>query len=184
MTLSQEDLDRTRDKHHPGDPFLPGGVYRCIRDGEPWPCDVVKLIEQLAPPMPRNDMQLIRARHAQHTCESHSEPGICSHDRDSWPCDTARLLGIAEAAVNFTVVWQELLPYMPDDYWCTMQCVEAEAAAGLFRAVGDDKTAESVLDAHAAHDTEEDQHYDRGVSVRARREASERGSSGDPVPGS
>jgi hypothetical protein len=109
----------------------------------------------------------------------------CNNDGEDWPCTVHRLLDAYAEAVNFTTVWQEVLPYTPDDYGFTMQCVEAEAAADLFRAVGDENMAESILDAHAVYDTEEDQHHERGEAVQRRRADSERrASGGDPVPGS
>jgi hypothetical protein len=110
------------------------------------------------------------------------------HCQDKWPCDAVKLLDVAAAAAYFAETWAELITLMPDEYDCTMQCGEAEAAAGLYRALGDGKTAEEVLDAHAAHDTEEDSHYERGAAViRAAREEQQRDRAagrGSPVPGS
>jgi hypothetical protein len=67
--------------------------------------------------------------------------------------------GIADAARYFAETWAELLPGLPDSYSCEMTCSEAEAAADLYRALGDDTTAAAIITAHAEHDTEEDAHW-------------------------
>jgi hypothetical protein len=69
--------------------------------------------------------------------------------------------GRADALALFLETWAELIPGLPDDYTCTLTCLEAEAAAGLFRANGYAGTADAVLAAHAAHDTPEDLHSPR-----------------------
>ena len=65
----------------------------------------------------------------------------------------------ALAARQFADTWAELLTGMPDSYGCTLTCVEAETAATLFRALGDEPTAVQIIEAHAAYDDEGDQHY-------------------------
>lgn len=65
------------------------------------------------------------------------------------------------AVTYFAETWQELMTGMPDDYRCTYTCGEANAAADLYRALGDDETAKAVIAAHAAYDEEGDQHYGR-----------------------
>jgi hypothetical protein len=122
-------------------------------------------------PLTHAECQAIRAKHEPGQVIAGVLSGIarCIRDGEPWPCDTTRLLDLADEAVNFTTVWRETLPYLPDDYSCSMQCVEANAAASLFRAVGDDGTADAILDAHAVQDTEEDEHYERGDQVRRAR---------------
>ena len=93
----------------------------------------------------------------------------CVFDSQTWPCDAARLLDLAAETVNFMTVWQDLISCLPDDYGCWLQCVEANAAADLFRALGDEAMADVILDNHAPHDTEEEDHWERGEQVRARR---------------
>lgn len=66
---------------------------------------------------------------------------------------------IAKAAEHFANVWAELLTSLPDSYGCEMNCAEANAAADLYRALGDEATAALVLAAHAEHDEEGDEHY-------------------------
>jgi hypothetical protein len=62
-----------------------------------------------------------------------------------------------EAAVrHFAEAWRELLPDLPDSYACHLTCGEANAAADLFRELGDDGTAEAILAAHMEHDDEEE----------------------------
>jgi hypothetical protein len=118
----------------------------------------------------------MRARHkpAKHRCELDGQP---------WPCDATRLLLLAETVNVFCVTWRETFMVMPDDYGMTMQCDEAEAAAALYRALGRTSEAESLLDDHAEHDTEEDRHYNRGVLVQQRRSL-DGAAGGHPVPGS
>lgn len=45
---------------------------------------------------------------------------------------------------------------MPDDYGCTMNCAEANAVAWVYRALGNDGTADGIIAAHAAHDDAEE----------------------------
>ena len=106
--------------------------------------------------MTPEDIKRIKARHKPH----HRTIGqdICVYDLDIWPCDAAQLAGLYAEVLNFTTIWREPIVYNVDDYGCTMQCVEAEAAAGLWRAIGDEGTATALLLQHARHDTEEDQH--------------------------
>jgi hypothetical protein len=111
------------------------------------------------------------------------EPYRCELDDQPWPCDTVRLLEVADTANAFCATWRETFMVMPDDYGMTMQCDEAEAAADLYRALGRAGEAESLLDDHAEHDTEEDSHYDRGVWVQQRRDVA-RAAGGSTVPGS
>lgn len=59
----------------------------------------------------------------------------------------------------FADTWRELFTDMPDSYRCTYTCAEANAAAELYRALGDDATAKAIIAAHAAYDEEGDQHY-------------------------
>ncbi|MEU9871084.1 hypothetical protein AB0C87_24855 [Actinomadura sp. NPDC048021] len=66
---------------------------------------------------------------------------------------------IALAVVLFTEVWGELAVSLPDDYSCHMTCTEAEALADVFRAGGQDRTAEMILANHAAHDEPDDLHF-------------------------
>lgn len=70
-----------------------------------------------------------------------------------------RLRAMAGAAEHFAGMWGELITSLPDAYTCHMACAEANAAAGLFRALGDDATADEIIAAHAEHDTEEDAHH-------------------------
>lgn len=46
------------------------------------------------------------------------------------------------------------------DFFEGMSCSEVEAIADVFRAIGDTKTAISVIDAHAEGDQEDDEHWD------------------------
>jgi hypothetical protein len=74
---------------------------------------------------------------------------------------------IAQAAVDaalpavryFADTWRELLTGMPDTYGCTYLCGEADAAAALYRALGDEGTAAAIITAHAAYDEDGDEHY-------------------------
>lgn len=66
---------------------------------------------------------------------------------------------IVSAAEYFADVWAELLVSLPDDYGCEMNCAEANAAADLYRALGDDATAAQIIAAHGDHDAEGDQHW-------------------------
>lgn len=61
---------------------------------------------------------------------------------------------LGEAARYFAETWAGLLISMPDDYTCHMTCGEAEAAAGLYRALGYDDTAQAIVAAHMEHDDE------------------------------
>ena len=119
-------------------------------------------------PITNEDRKAIRARH---WAVSLGSASICGRCQGIWPCDADRLLAVVTEAVNFTAVWRETFPYLPDDYGCWLQCVEAESAAGLYRVLGDEGMAEVILDNHAAHDTEEEDHWERGQRVRDRRAA-------------
>jgi hypothetical protein len=107
------------------------------------------------------DRKEIKGRHEPTNVAGGSVTGItrCTRDGELWPCDAARLLEVVDEVVNFASVWREVLPYTPDDYEFTMQCVEAEAAAGLYRVLGDEDTADAIMEAHARYDTGEDSHY-------------------------
>jgi hypothetical protein len=76
-----------------------------------------------------------------------------------------RVLGI-DALHAFTETWSELMTSLPDSYGCEMNCPEANAAEELWLAAGDEATADAIADAHAEHDTEEDEHY-RGTATAA-----------------
>jgi hypothetical protein len=128
-------------------------------------------------PLSHAECQEIRARHQPGDVIAGSISGIvrCIRDGEPWPCETTRLLNLADEVFNFTTVWRDLLPYLPDDYDCWLNCPEADAAADLYRAIGDDAAADAVLDSHAVHDTEEEQHYERGDQVRRARAYAEEG---------
>lgn len=68
-------------------------------------------------------------------------------------------MDVEEAARLFADTWLELFLSLPDDYDCTMTCLEADRAADLYRALGDEGTAEQIVKAHAAHDEPGDGHY-------------------------
>lgn len=70
-----------------------------------------------------------------------------------------QLNDILDAAEHFIATWRELITAAPDDYRCTYTCAEANAAADLYRALGDDDTARAIIAAHAEYDEEGDQHY-------------------------
>jgi hypothetical protein len=70
--------------------------------------------------------------------------------------ENTRLLAAVE---RFADEWGALIERLPREYHCTLSCSEAEAAAELFRAIGDEPTAEGILDAHADHDEPGDDHY-------------------------
>lgn len=70
--------------------------------------------------------------------------------------DDTRLL---TAVARFAEQWGSLMETLPSDYHCTMTCEEAEAAAELFRALGDNATAVGIIDAHAEHDEPGEAHY-------------------------
>ncbi len=59
----------------------------------------------------------------------------------------------------FAETWRELFLDLPDNYDCHMNCAEAIAAADLYSALGDNATANAILNAHAVYDEEGDQHY-------------------------
>lgn len=62
------------------------------------------------------------------------------------------------AVTSFLGTWADLLASLPDDYDCHLTCVEADTAVGLLQAFGFDGTAAELLQAHAEHDDEGDQH--------------------------
>lgn len=177
--MSQEQRNEISKKHY-SVPSAGGGTIvlnRCLYDGEPWPCDTVKLLAEVPPAsssLVTLSTDVLLSLRLEHYQRRHSTHGIyCAACEEEWPCRTYRLVELARSALNFTVVWQEVLPYAPDDSGFTMQCVEAEAAADLFRAFGDGKTADLILDSHSVYDTEEESHYDRGQQVISRRGAEE-----------
>lgn len=58
-------------------------------------------------------------------------------------------LAVLRATVaEFTRVWSDLLPNLPDDYACHMKCAEANTAADLFQAAGADADAAAIIAAH------------------------------------
>lgn len=57
---------------------------------------------------------------------------------------------------HFAETWAELMVTLPDDYGCEMNCAEANAAAALFRALGDNGTANAIIAAHVATDDDEE----------------------------
>ena len=63
------------------------------------------------------------------------------------------------AALHFADIWSELITALPDSYGCELNCPEANAAEGLWRAAGDDGTADALASAHAEHDDEGDEHH-------------------------
>lgn len=63
------------------------------------------------------------------------------------------------AVLHFADTWRELMSGLPDSYTCTLTCGEANAAADLYRALGDEDTAAFLLAAHAAYDEDGDEHY-------------------------
>lgn len=45
MPVSQTDRENMQARHFPGEVIGDStGVVRCVRDGEPWPCDVTRLL--------------------------------------------------------------------------------------------------------------------------------------------
>lgn len=68
------------------------------------------------------------------------------------------MASIDKAVQHFADIWRELLLDLPDNYSCTMTCTEAEAAAGLYRSLGDNSTADQIIKAHAEYDGPGDQH--------------------------
>ena len=80
-------------------------------------------------------------------------------DRQTWLWKYERGAAIPPEVRHFAETWAELLTSLPDNYECHMTCAEANAAADLYRALGDDDTAAAILGAHADHDEEGDQHY-------------------------
>lgn len=74
---------------------------------------------------------------------------------------TPDVAAVREAYVvrYFAETWAELLTSLPDSYDCHMTCAEANAAADLYRAIGDEGTARAIVAAHAEHDEDGDQHW-------------------------
>lgn len=70
--------------------------------------------------------------------------------------ELATLRELHRVVGHFAGEWAGLLTTLPDDYDCEMTCAEANAAAGLYRALGDDATAQAVITAHAEHDDDEE----------------------------
>jgi hypothetical protein len=62
------------------------------------------------------------------------------------------------AALEFTDGWRGLLTGMPDSYACYITCQQAEMAASLYRAAGDDYTADEIIAAHVRRDGPDDLH--------------------------
>jgi hypothetical protein len=69
---------------------------------------------------------------------------------------------VIAAAGYFAEVWSELPPSLPDSYGCEMSCSEADVAADLYRALGDEATADAIITAHAEHDVDGDAHWTSG----------------------
>ena len=75
-------------------------------------------------------------------------------------CALVRGLREKLAAVeHFAGIWRDTFPELPDAYDCTYTCAEANAAAGLYEALGDHGTAVAIIAAHAAYDDDSDEHY-------------------------
>jgi hypothetical protein len=105
--------------------------------------------------------QAIRAkRHPMMPATAWTHPAVDAA-RPDWKA-AARAVADADpvhgAARHFAETWAELFTALPDDYGCEMNCAEANAAAGLYRALGDDSTAAAIISAHAEHDQDGDQH--------------------------
>lgn len=84
------------------------------------------------------------------------EPCTAHLDRSPLPPDPDE---IADAARLFCETWTGLAQDLPDIYGCTLSCAEANVLADLYRATGDDGTADAVIAEHAAHDQPGDSHY-------------------------
>jgi len=95
-------------------------------------------------------------------------PAWGAESRQVW---ADRAAEVTKAVKHFTGTWAELMASLPDDYGCEMTCAEANAAAGLYRALGDDTTAALIITAHGDHDEEGDQHW-HGAATAAGEEAS------------
>jgi hypothetical protein len=80
------------------------------------------------------------------------------HAKSCRPADLTPTAEFARTVLHFTGTWGELMVDLPDVYGCEMNCPEANAAAGLWAAVGDEGTAMAIADAHAEHDDEGDEH--------------------------
>lgn len=59
---------------------------------------------------------------------------------------------VAVAAMHFAAEWGPLFASLPDAYWCTLTCAQANAAAELFEAVDDPETARKITTKHIRHD--------------------------------
>lgn len=64
-----------------------------------------------------------------------------------------------ELISKFANAWASLGPSLTSDYDCHLTCREAETLADLFRATGDDESADLVISEHASHDEQGDQHW-------------------------
>lgn len=82
-------------------------------------------------------------------------------DRDEARAELGTAREKLAAAEHFAGIWRDTLPEPPDAYMCTYTCAEANAAADLYRALGDEDTARAIIAAHAAYDEDEDvdQHW-------------------------
>lgn len=63
------------------------------------------------------------------------------------------------AAAHFADVWAGVLPDLPDDYDCHMNCTEAEAAADFLTAFGHVADGIALMAAHARYDKPGDAHH-------------------------
>jgi hypothetical protein len=66
---------------------------------------------------------------------------------------------VIKAALAFAEHWGALIESLPGGYHCHMTCEEAESAAELFKALGDESTAVAILDEHGSFDEEGDRHF-------------------------
>jgi hypothetical protein len=75
----------------------------------------------------------------------------------------------AQTAViqGFAKAWTEMVvTVLHEGYGCHMTCEEADAAASLWEAAGDPRTADALIAAHAAHDEPGELHSSPGAGPR------------------
>lgn len=75
---------------------------------------------------------------------------------DGDAAELATLRALRNVVFRFTETWGAEMRRLPERYRSEMSCREAEAAADLFRAIGDDETAGAIIDAHTPYDDEFD----------------------------
>jgi hypothetical protein len=92
------------------------------------------------------------------------ERDAARNERDLARAALEQASAIEAAARHLAETWSELLPDLPDSYSCEMNCPEAEAAAYLYRTLGDDATADAIIKAHAAYDEPGEMHSDNPVA--------------------